>query len=140
MRLPTDTVHLKLRTRQYELFGRPLGRGVERRIMLIGVVGAALWWAILLLLGVPILHRLAPLAFLVPPVVFVLYGTRREDTGRMVVAAWWDWLLFRAPSRRRAIGNPLLSLHGHRARPVPLMVTTQLVPTSPASRRDGGAS
>ncbi|QFZ20574.1 hypothetical protein [Saccharothrix syringae] len=140
MRLPTDTVHLKLQTRQYELFGRSLGRGVERRVLLIGAASAALWWAVLLLLGMPILHRLSPLVFLVPPVVFVLYGTRRDDTGRMMLAAWRDRLLFHAPVRRRSIGNPLLHLDGHRTRPISLLVTTRLVTAVSMSDREGGAS
>ncbi|MFT7835722.1 hypothetical protein Q5530_06200 [Saccharothrix sp. BKS2] len=139
MRLPTDTVHLKLQTRQYELFGRSLGRGVERRVLLIGATSTALWWAMLLLLGMPILHRLSPLLFLVPPVVFVLYGTRRDDTGRMVLAAWRDRLLFHAPARRRPIGNPLLELDSHRSRPVRLLVTARLVTSAPNPDREGGA-
>lgn len=139
MRLPTDTVHLKLQTRQYELFGRSLGRGVERRILLIGAVSVALWWSVLLLLGMPILHRLSPLVFLVPPVVFVLYGTRRDDTGRMVLAAWRDWSQFRMPLRRTAIGNPLLDINGHRPHPIRLLVTTRLVTSAPESGKDGDA-
>lgn len=140
MRLPTDTVHLNLQTRQYELLGRSLGRGVERRVLLIGAISVALWWSVLLLLGMPILHRLSPLVFLVPPVVFVLYGTRRDDTGRMVLAAWRDWSQFRLPSRRAAIGNPLLDINGHRSRPIRLLVTTRLVATTDQSRRDGDAA
>ncbi|GAB2992356.1 hypothetical protein [Saccharothrix stipae] len=139
MRLPTDTVHLKLQTRQYELFGRSLGRGVERRALLIGAVGFALWWAVLLLLDMPILHRLSPLVFLVPPVVFVLYGTRRDDTGRMMLAAWRDWAQFRMPSRRAVIGNPLLEITGRRSDPIRLLVTTPLVTSAPESGKDGGA-
>ncbi|MGM1064295.1 hypothetical protein [Saccharothrix sp. Mg75] len=140
MRLPTDTVHLKLQTRQYELFGRSLGRGVERRILLIGAVSVALWWAVLLLLGMPILHRLSPLVFLVPPVVFVLYGTRRDDTGRMMLAAWRDWAQFRMPPRRAAIGNPLLDITGHRPHAIRLLVTTRLVTSTPDAGKKGGAA
>ncbi|MGM1062049.1 hypothetical protein [Saccharothrix sp. Mg75] len=140
MRLPTDTAHLKLQTRQYELFGRSLGRGVERRVLLIAAASTGLWWAVLLLLGMPILHRLSPLLFLVPPVVFVLYGTRRDDTGRMMLAAWRDRLLFHAPGRRRPIGNPLLELDNHQSQPVRLLVTTRLVTSVSHSDREGGAS
>ncbi|GAA3464300.1 hypothetical protein ACFFSW_17190 [Saccharothrix longispora] len=140
MRLPTDTVHLKLQTRQYELFGRSLGRGVQRRVLLIGAASTGLWWAVLLLLGMPVLHRLSPLLFLVPPVVFVLYGTRRDDTGRMMLAAWRDRLLFRAPVRRRPIGNPLLYLEGRRMHPIRLLVTACLVTSVSERDREGGAS
>jgi hypothetical protein len=140
VRLPTDTVHLRLQTRQYELFGRSLGRGVERRILLIGAVSVALWWAVLLVLGMPILHRLSPLVFLVPPVVFVLYGTRRDDTGRMMLAAWRDWAQFRMPPRRVPIGNPLLDIAGHRSHRIRLHVTTRLVTSASESGKDGDAA
>lgn len=140
MRLPTDTVHLRLQTRQYELFGRSLGRGVERQVLLIGAVSVALWWAVLLLLGMPILHRLSPLVFLVPPVVFVLYGARRDDTGRMVLAAWRDWAQFRMPPRRVPIGNPMLDVTDHRPDPIRLLVTTHLLTSAPESGKDGGAA
>ncbi|KOX27073.1 hypothetical protein ADK67_14715 [Saccharothrix sp. NRRL B-16348] len=140
MRLPTDTIHLRLQTRQYELFGRSLGRGVERRILLIGTVSVGLWWSVLLVLGMPILHRLSPLVFLVPPVVFVLYGTRRDDTGRMMLAAWRDWAQFRMQPRRAVIGNPLLDITGHRSHPIRLLVTTRLVTSTPESGKDGGAA
>ncbi|MFE9751020.1 hypothetical protein ACFYOT_39460 [Saccharothrix saharensis] len=131
---------MRLRTRQYELFGRSLGRGVERRILLIGAVSVALWWAVLLLLGMPILHRLSPLVFLVPPVVFVLYGTRRDDTGRMMLAAWRDWARFRMPPRRAVIGNPLLDITGHRPQPIRLLVTARLVTSTPDAGKKGGAA
>lgn len=140
MRLPTDTAHLRLQTRQYELFGRSLGRGVERRILLIGAISVALWWAVLLLLGMPILHRLSPLVFLVPPVVFALYGTRRDDTGRMVLAAWRDWAQFRLPLRRTPIGNPLLDISGHQSHPIRLLVTARLVTSSRESGKDSDAA
>lgn len=118
LRLPTDTQHISLRTRQYELFGRSLGQGVERQSLLIAAIAVIVWWTLLIIIGVPLLTRFSPLVYLVPPAAFVINSTRRDDTGRIVLVRWWDWLLSKRPSRRRTITNPLLELN----RPAPLVL------------------
>lgn len=110
MQLPTDTSHLQLETRQYELFNRPLGQGVPRRTIGIGVAVCAVWFALMLLVGVSLASRFGPTLYVVPPFVIIFLGTRTGEDGRMNLLLWYDALLARLPSRRRVIRNPLLVL------------------------------
>lgn len=126
LRLPTDTQHVHLATRQYELFNRPLGQGIERQTMLVAAVATGVWWLLLVAVGVPVLTRFSPLVYLAPPAFFVINGTRRDESGRMVMLGWYDWLLFRLPSRRMSLRNPLLQLDGYTAEPLRISVTTEL--------------
>lgn len=115
--LPTDTQHLQLETRQYELFNRPLGQGIVRRRLYVGVAVCVVWFAVLLVAGVNPLSRLGPAVFIVPPFAFVYMGTRVGDDGRMAAMRWYDALLSRTPRRRTRIRNPLLeSADGEPAR------------------------
>lgn len=127
MRLPTDTQHVRLRTRQFELFNRSLGQGIERRTMLIAAVTAGVWWLLLFLVGMPVLTRFSPLVYLVPPAFVVINGTRQDESGRMVLMGWYDWLISRRPARRRVIGNPLLDLGFYSPTVMRLRVTTELL-------------
>ncbi|MEO6086793.1 MAG: hypothetical protein ABIQ18_27130 [Umezawaea sp.] len=127
MRLPTDTQHIRLRTRQFELFNRSLGQGIERRTMLIAAVAAGVWWLVLFIVGMPVLTRFSPLVYLVPPAFVVINGTRQDDSGRMVLMGWYDWLLSRRPARRRVIRNPLLNLESYSPTILRLSVTTELL-------------
>jgi hypothetical protein len=116
--LPTDTQHLRLETRQYELFNRPLGQGIVRRRLYVGVVMCTLWCGLLLFIGLTPLSRLGPLLFIVPPFAAVYTGTRTGDDGRMAAMRWYDALLARTPRRRRRIRNPLLTSAGKQRAPL----------------------
>lgn len=107
--LPTDTQHLRLETRQYELFNRPLGQGIVRRRLYIGVAVFGAWCGLLLLIGLNPLSRLGPLLYGVPPFAFVYMGTRAGDDGRMAAMRWYDAVLARSLRRRTPIRNPLLA-------------------------------
>lgn len=107
--LPTDTQHLQLETRQYELFNRPLGQGIPRRTLYLGVAVGVVWFVVMLLIGVSPLSRFGPLVYIVPPFATVYLGTRIGDDGRMTALRWYDAVLARRPSRRRRVRNPLLS-------------------------------
>jgi hypothetical protein len=124
--LPTDTSYLAPVTRQYELFGRPLGPGVPRRTLAVAVVACAVWWTLLVLFGVSLVTRVGPAVFLVPPVVVVHTATRVADDGRITLLRWYDAALAALPARRRPVGNPLLELHGYRPVPLTLEVTTEV--------------
>lgn len=126
MRLPTDTQHIRLRTRQFELFNRSLGQGIERRTMLIAAVTAGVWWLVLFIVGMPVLTRFSPLVYLVPPAFVVINGTRQDESGRMVLMGWYDWLRSRQPGRRRVLRNPLLDLDAYSPAVLRLRVTTEL--------------
>jgi hypothetical protein len=108
LQLPTDTQHLALDTRQYELFNRPLGQGISRRRIYLAALVCLLWWVPLAVLGVNPLTRLGPTLFLVPPFVVVYFGTRTGDDGRLALMRWYDAVLAITPARRRVIHNPLL--------------------------------
>lgn len=149
LQLPTDTQHLQLETRQYELFNRPLGQGVSRRKMGVAVVVCIVWFTLMLLIGVNPMTRFGPMAWIVPPFAFVYVGTKAGEDGRMTLLVWYDALLSRLPSRRKLIRNPLLALGGYRAEPIrmgsemtelhPRMAGQPLTPLLGRNRR-GGAS
>lgn len=126
--LPTDTQHLQLETRQYELFNRPLGQGIVRRRLYLGVAVCAVWFTVLLIVGLNPLSRLGPAFYIVPPFAAVYMGTRVGDDGRMVALRWYDALLARLPSRRKRIGNPLLVLSGE---PKPLRIAGRMTELHP---------
>lgn len=108
MQLPTDTAHLRPQTRQYELFGKPLGQGIERRKIWVGAGFALAWWGFLLLVGLSPLDLLGPLAWIVPVAVVTILGTRTGEDGRMALMRGYDWLLSRRRSRHRVLRNPLV--------------------------------
>jgi hypothetical protein len=131
MQLPTDTQHLQLETRQYELFNRPLGQGIARRKIGIGIAVCSIWFALLLLLQVSLVSRFGPTFYIVPPFVIIYLGTKTGDDGRMNLLLWYDALLARLPARRRMIRNPLLVLGNYSPAPIRISVTTELHPRRP---------
>ena len=108
LQLPTDTQHVRLQTRQYELFNRPLGQGIERSKIWTAVGAGLVWFALLALIGINPLTKFGPLAYLGPVAGLVINGTRVGDDGRMIMLAWYDALLAKLPRRRKTITNPLL--------------------------------
>lgn len=128
LQLPTDTQHVRLETRQYELFNRPLGQGIARRKMAIGIVTAVAWWSILLLCGLSPFWRFGPMIYIVPVFLFVWRGTQKDESGRMQLLQWYDWLLSRLPSRRKVITNPLITLGGYKPEIIRIEATTELHP------------
>jgi hypothetical protein len=118
VQLPTDTPHLHLETRQYELFNRPLGQGIPRRKLYLGAITFVAWALLLLLFAVNPLSRLGPFLYVVPPFALVFFGTKLGDDGRMNLMRWYDLLLARTPRRRHRIGNPLQPADKNGARPI----------------------
>ena len=108
LQLPTDTSSLRLETKQYELFNKRLGNGIHRRVLTIGAAVAVPWVSLLVLMGVPLLSRFGPQAYLVPPFILVYRAIRRDESGRMAIMGWYDRALAHRPSRRRPTRNPLL--------------------------------
>lgn len=133
LQLPTDTQHVRLETRQYELFNRPLGQGIARRKMAIGIATAVVWWSILLLCGLSPLWRFGPMIYIVPVFLFVWRGTQKDESGRMQLLQWYDWLLSRLPSRRKIITNPLISLGDYKPEIIRIEATTELHPRTPGT-------
>lgn len=108
LRLPTDTRHLRPITRQYEIFGRRLGQGIERRRIWVGAGFALPWWALLGLVGVAPWDQFGPILWIVPVAVVAVLGTRVDESGRMALMVAYDWLLSRRRSRRQILRNPAL--------------------------------
>ena len=150
LRLPTDTQHLQVETRQYELFNRPLGQGISRRKMGVAVVVCVVWFTLMLLVGLSPVSRFGPMVYIVPPFVFVYVGTKSGDDGRMTLLLWYDAFLSRLPSRRKLVRNPLLSLGDYTAEPIrigaemtelhPRTASKPLTPLLGRSSRRGDAS
>lgn len=138
LNLPTDTTYTRLKTKQYELFNRPLGSGIERSKIWVALAATAVWVPLLSLLGVSPLGRLGPLLYLAPIAGFVVLATRVGDDGRMVLISWYDALLAKLPSRRAPITNPLLRTPADSHAPEVVQVTTR-VQASDAARRTGGS-
>jgi hypothetical protein len=150
LQLPTDTSHLQVETRQYELFNRPLGQGISRRKMGVGVVVCCVWFTLMLLIGLSPMSRFGPMVWIVPPFALVYLGTRAGEDGRMALLLWYDALLARLPSRRKLIRNPLLALSDYTAEPIrmsgqmtelhPHSTETSLTPLLGRRRPRDGAS
>jgi len=132
MTLPTDTVHLRLETRQYELFNRPLGQGISRRKLGIGAMVGVLWLVVMLIAMVNPLSGVGPALYIVPPFAVVHVGTRLDDSGRMRMLLWYDAALARMPQRRVVLRNPLMDTAHHTPRVLRIAVTTEVHPTQPA--------
>jgi hypothetical protein len=128
--LPTDTQHLQLETRQYELFNRPLGQGIVRRRLYLGAAVCVVWFTVLLVVGLNPLSRLGPALFIVPPFAIVYMGTRIGDDGRMTAVRSYDAVLARLPSRRQRIGNPLLA-SATQPTPTPIRIDGQMTELHP---------
>lgn len=131
LQLPTDTQHLHLETRQYELFNRPLGQGISRRKMGVGVAVCLVWFTLMLLVGLNPISRFGPTIYIVPPFAFVYFGTKAGDDGRMNLLLWYDALLARLPNRRKRIRNPLLSLGDYK--PEPIRIEPEMTELHPRS-------
>ena len=129
LQLPTDTASTRLETKQYELFNKRLGNGIQRRVLTISAAIAAPWVILLILMGVPLLSRFGPQAYIVPPFIVVYRATRKDESGRMAVMGWYDKALARMPSRRRPVRNPVLPRVATAARgPQRVVVTALLQP------------
>ena len=129
LQLPTDTASLRLETKQYELFNKRLGNGIQRRVLTIGVAVAVPWvlpvvvggGAVVLQVRAAGLHRAAVHPGLPgdPP------GRVRAD-GRHGLVRQGPGV---KPSRRRPTRNPLLPGVATKPRgPQRLAVTALLQP------------
>jgi len=128
MELPTDTQFIRLETRQYEIFNRPLGQGISRRKMAVFSVIAVTWSAVIAVIGVNPLSGYGPTVYLFPIAVVSWKATAADESGRMSVLVWYDWLLARVPHRRRLITNPVMGIPDRARAPFAVTITTELHP------------
>jgi hypothetical protein len=99
--LPTDTAHVRLRSRQYRILKFDLGEGVERATVKVVALFLVPWTGLLLALGVPLLTR--PYAYVVPPALLAFRACSRDAGGRVRLRGWLDRATFRV--RRAPIVN-----------------------------------
>lgn len=132
LQLPTDTQHLRLDMRQYEIFGRSLGQGIRRQVIWVATAAVAVWAPIaLLILGVDPLSRFAPMVYIVPIAVFTISATRLDNLGRIQLMRWYDWVLSRTPARRRVITNPAVDATGRVPEVLRIVAVCELHPRTP---------
>ena len=99
--MPTDTVHVSIESRQYNLFNIDLGEGIARRRMLVGAIIGIAWFSVMALCGVSLLA--APWAYIVPVALGIVFSTREDTGGRPAYASWVDRLRYLIRRRRPVI-------------------------------------
>ena len=128
--LPSDTVHVRIESRQYNLLRLDLGEGVPRRRLLVASAIVVPCWLLLgLVIGVPVL-RFAFL-YIVPPAVLAMVALRSDEGGRPRYVLWLD--------RVRYLGRrwlPMLDSIAAREEPgQPFIVRAQWTVIDPARSR-----
>lgn len=112
--MPTDTAHVRLRTRQYRLLRWDLGEGIERSTIKVATVLGLPWVLLCWLVGVPFLTL--PFLYVLPPALVTMRACSRDAGGRVRLRGWTDRVL-----RRR------------RRRPIVAADTAPAAPASPIS-------
>lgn len=128
--MPTDTAHVRLRTRQYRFFKIDLGEGVERStIKVAGMVGLP-WIVLCALFGVPFLEL--PFIYILPPVFVTFRACSRDAGGRVRLRGWIDRATWRY--RHRPIVNADTA---PAAAPTPIRLDVAFLPVEevPAPRK-----
>ena len=115
--LPTDTRHVKIRSRQYDLFNKDLGEGFERQKALVVAIIVGAWAVLMLIAGAPLLSSATVAIYVAPPALLSFFAVKEDAGGRPAYASWWDRIRFLF---RR--GRPLVSNIGRPAGPAPLTV------------------
>lgn len=128
--LPSDTVHVRIESRQYSVLFFDLGEGVARRPLLVAAAIVLPCWLLLgVVIGVPVL-RFAFL-YIVPPAVLVMVALRSDEGGRPRYVLWLD--------RVRYLGRrwvPMLDSIAAREEPgQPFIVRAQWTVIDPARSR-----
>lgn len=130
--LPTDTVHVRIESRQYRLFKWDLGEGVPRRKLGVGAAIVGPYWILLTLIGVSPLSKHGGGALYVVPAALLVYLALRPDAGgRPHYALWADRLRFGWRRQFPMIGGTVSRLEPGQ----PFVVTASYVVVDPNSSR-----
>jgi hypothetical protein len=92
--LPTDTRHVRIESRQYEIFNFDLGEGIVRSRAVVAAIIVLGWVIIAAIAGVPLLNQFGPACYLGPPAVLAFFALRTDNGGRPAYALWWDYLRY----------------------------------------------
>ena len=117
--LPTDTRHVKIRSRQYDLFNKDLGEGYERQKALVVAIIVGAWAVLMLIAGAPLLSSATVAIYVAPPALLSFFAVKEDAGGRPAYASWWDRIRFLFRRDR-----PLVPNIGHPQGPGPLTVHT----------------
>jgi len=129
--LPTDTAHVKIESRQYEILGRDLGEGIAREKLLLGAIIVGGWVGLAVLVGVPFLSAIGPEVYIAPPLLGTWWALRTDDGGRPTYAAWLDRFRYLLRRHRPIVPSPAV-------RPVHRLLV-RLEPLIRPTRRPGAA-
>ncbi len=88
--MPTDTCHIKIESRQYDLFNKDLGQGFSRRKALVAVIVFAVWWGLAFAAGAPTWSQATVAVYIAPPVLISWFALQEDGGGRPRYALWWD--------------------------------------------------
>ena len=102
--LPSASQYLRIETRQYELFGKPLGEGVKRVYVVMAMLIVPPWFILTWIIGVPILTMIW--AYFLPPIILVMILTRPDRAGRYSYISVYDRALFVVRRFRPVIPRP----------------------------------
>ena len=105
--MPTDTAHINIQSRQYEIFNYDLGEGVDRLKLVVGGAITVGWLFLVLLAGVPLFTKYGFAVYGIPPALITVLATRTDAGGRPMYALWWDKCRFLL--RRRQVMVPRAS-------------------------------
>lgn len=128
--MPTDTAHVRLRTRMYRLLTIDLGEGVETSTLKVAGVFVVPWVGLCWLVGVPLLTL--PYVYLLPPVFLTFRACSRDAGGRVRLRGWVD----RFDARRGQ--RPIVNAGTEPARPpapISLNVSFAVLDEVPVPRR-----
>ena len=128
--LPSDTVHVRIESRQYNLLRLDLGEGVPRRRLLVAAAIVVPCWLLLaVVIGLSFFHY-APL-YIVPPALLAMAALRSDEGGRPRYVLWLD--------RIRYLGRrwmPVIDSIAAREKPgQPFIVRAQWTVVDPARSR-----
>lgn len=128
--LPTDTSHIRIESRQFNLFGVDLGEGISRTALKVGSALYGPWFILCYQLGVPLGHG-GLILWITPPALATFRGYTRDLSGRIRLAAWADALTWQV-RRGRSIVNADTASH-RRPRPIhtPIAFKTNEGPQAP---------
>jgi len=92
--LPTDTRHVRIESRQYEIFNFDLGEGIVRSRAVVAAIIVLGWVIIAAIAGLPLLSQFGPACYLGPPALLAFIALRTDNGGRPAYALWWDYLRY----------------------------------------------
>ena len=92
--LPTDTRHVRIESRQYEIFNFDLGEGIIRGRAVVAAIIVFGWVILAAIAGVPLISQFGPACYLGPPALLAFFALRTDNGGRPAYALWWDYLRY----------------------------------------------